>query len=127
MSCIRTTARHLSRAMLLIAALGAWGAQAENATSPMSQVRRGERVAQEQCSACHLVAKKQQYLPLLKQPAPSFQSIADRPETSELRLREFLATTHWDQKTLPITMPNPHLSNADGTVVIRYILSLRGR
>jgi mono/diheme cytochrome c family protein len=127
MSSIRTTARHLSQAMLLSAALVGAGAQAENAASPISQVRRGERVAQEQCSACHPVAKKQQFLPLLKQPAPSFQSIADRPETSELKLREFLATTHWDLKTLPITMPNPHLSNADGTVVIRYILSLRGR
>jgi len=127
MSSICTALRHVSQAMLLTAALVPWAAAAVDAASPISQVRRGERVAQEQCSACHLVAKKQQYLPLLKQPAPSFQSIADRPETSELRLREFLATTHWDQKTLPITMPNPHLSNADGTVVIRYILSLRGR
>jgi mono/diheme cytochrome c family protein len=127
MRSIRTTAGQVSLVILLTAARAAWAAEAEDDGSPISQVRRGERVAQEQCSACHVVAKKQQFLPLLKQPAPSFQSIADRPQTSEMKLREFLATTHWDLKTVPITMPNPHLSNADGAVVSRYILSLKGR
>ena len=127
MRSLRTTARQVSQAIVLTAALVPWAAKAADAASPISQLRRGERVAQEQCSACHLVAKKQQFLPLLKAPAPSFQSIADRPQTSETKLRVFLATTHWDLKTVPITMPNPHLSNADGAVVVRYILSLRGR
>jgi mono/diheme cytochrome c family protein len=89
-------------------------------------VRRGEQIAQGQCSACHVVADKQEYPPLLKEPAPSFQSIADRPETSEKTLRQFVATTHWDLKTVPITMPNPELSKADTAAVIRYILSLKG-
>jgi mono/diheme cytochrome c family protein len=127
MSSLRTTAAQVCLAILLTATLVPWSAEAEDAASPIAQVRRGERVAQEQCSACHVVAKKQQFLPLLKQSAPSFQSIADRPQTSEMTLREFLATTHWDGKTVPITMPNPHLSNADGAVVSRYILSLKGR
>jgi mono/diheme cytochrome c family protein len=111
---------------LLTAVLVPWAAEAEDPESPISQVRRGERVAQEQCSACHVVAKRQQFPLLLKQPAPSFQGIADRPETSEMKLREFLATTHWDLKTVPITMPSPHLSDADSAVVVRYILSLKG-
>jgi cytochrome c551/c552 len=58
-------------------------------------------------------------------PAPSFQSIADRPGTNEKSLRHFVATTHWDLKSVPITMPSQELSKADTTAVVRYILSLQ--
>lgn len=128
MISICTTARQVSQLIVLTTALVPWAAQAADvATSSIPQVRRGEQIAQERCSACHVVAEKQEYPVLLKEPAPSFQSIANRPETTEKSLRAFLATTHWDLKTAPITMPNPELSKTDTATVIRYILSLKGR
>ena len=93
--------------------------------NPDRPVGRGEQIAQQQCSACHVVAEKQEFPPLLKEPAPSFKSIANRPDISEKTLRQFVVTTHWDLKTVPITMPNPELSKADTGAVIRYILSLK--
>lgn len=92
-----------------------------------AQLRRGEEVAQEQCSACHIVAEKQQYSRLLELPTPSFKSVANRADTTEKSLHRFVTTTHWDLKTIPMTMPNPGLSNADTVAVIRYILSLKGQ
>lgn len=56
---------------------------------PHAHLRRcGEALGQERCSACHIVAEKQEYPPLLRNPAPSFQSIANRPED----LRKLIGT-----------------------------------
>jgi mono/diheme cytochrome c family protein len=127
MTYIRITARRVSQALLVAAALVPWAVKADNAAAgPSAQVRRGEEVAQLQCAACHVVAEKQKYSPLLEDPAPSFHSIANRPHTSEVALRRFVATTHWDQQTVQITMPNPGLSKTDTAAVIRYLLSLKG-
>jgi mono/diheme cytochrome c family protein len=128
MASIRATARQVSRTILLTAALAPWALRAADAAaSPSRQLRRGEEVAQLKCSACHVVAEKQKYPPSLEDPAPSFRSIADRPRISAAALRHFIATTHWDQTTVTITMPNPGLSKADIAAVIRYLLSLKGR
>ena len=127
MTSIRITARRVSQALLLTAALVPWAAKAgDAAASPSAQVRRGEVVAQLQCAACHVVAEKQKYSPLLEDPAPSFHSIANRPHISEAALRHFVTTTHWDQQTVRITMPNPGLSKTDIVAVIHYLLSLKG-
>jgi mono/diheme cytochrome c family protein len=123
---IRARARQPSQAILLTAALVPWTVKAENAAaSPSAQMRRGESVAQLKCSACHVVAEKQKYPPFLDDPAPSFQSIANRPQTSEAALRHFVATTHWDRRTVRLTMPNPGLSKTDIAAVVRYILSMK--
>jgi mono/diheme cytochrome c family protein len=126
MTFIRTAARRVSPVVLLIAALVPWAAKAGGTAGPSPQVRRGEQVAQLKCSACHVVAEKQKYPPLLEDPAPSFQSIANRPQVSEQALRHFVATTHWDPQTAPSAMPNPGLSRTDIAAVIRYVLSLKG-
>ncbi len=129
MTSIWTVSRRISQAVLGTA-LVAWATAAtgaDRAARRSAQVRRGEQIAQAQCSACHVVADKQEFSPILKEPAPSFKSIANRPMTSEESLRHFVATTHWDLKTVPLTMPNPELSKADSTAVIRYILSLKGQ
>jgi mono/diheme cytochrome c family protein len=128
MTSICITARRVSQVIVLTAALVPWAAKAADASaSPSPQVRRGEEVAQLKCSACHVVAEQQKYPPLLEDPAPSFRSIASRPQTSEAALRHFVATTHWDQQTAPRAMPNPGLSKTDIAAVIRYLLSLKGR
>ena len=126
MTSIRT-ARRGSAAILMLAALVPWAAKADVASAPTAQLRRGEQVAQLQCAACHVVAEIQKYPPLLEDPAPSFHSIANRPQVSEAALRHFVATTHWDRQTVRPTMPNPGLSKTDITAVIHYILSLKGR
>ena len=90
-------------------------------------VSRGEQLAKLICSACHVVASDQEFQPLLRQPAPPFAEIANRPGTNEKSLRHFITTTHWDERTVPMTMPNPELTDEQTVAVSRYILSLRGR
>jgi mono/diheme cytochrome c family protein len=116
----------MSRAAALLFAPAWLAAAALVHAGPGAEVRRGEQIARGQCSACHIVAQHQEYPPLLEQPGPSFQSIADRPDSTEKSLHRFVAATHWDQKSVPFTMPNPELSSQDMRAVIRYILSLRG-
>ena len=94
----------------------------ESIQEPM---QRGEHLAQLLCGACHVVAKDQEFPPYLKQPAPSFLDIAARPGTNAESLQRFLATTHWDQRTIPMSMPNPLLTPEETDALTRYILSLR--
>ena len=89
-------------------------------------VARGEHIARIVCSACHVVAKDQEYPPILDKPGPNFYDIANRPTTTEQSLRHFITSTHWDLETIPMTMPNPMLTPEDARAVARYILSLRG-
>jgi len=77
------------------------------------------------CSACHEVARDQEYPPILAKPAPSFSEIAHRPGTSVESLQRFIVSTHWDVNALPMTMPNPMLSRDEARSVARYIVSLR--
>jgi mono/diheme cytochrome c family protein len=111
------------------AALLGWFSPQSHAgeVAPDPVIARGEQLARSQCSACHLVANEQQLSPLRKQPTPSFYVIAQRPNTSEKSLRHFIATTHWDMKSAPMTMPDQSLTDDQQTAVARYILSLRKR
>jgi mono/diheme cytochrome c family protein len=87
---------------------------------------RGREIALNICSACHIVASGQQHLPpILDPPATSLLEVANRPDTKPETLRHFVATTHWDEKTVPVTMPNPALTDAQIADVVRYIMSLR--
>ncbi len=86
---------------------------------------RGEHVARLVCSACHVVATDQEFPPLLKQAAPAFAEIANRPGVTAQSLQRFINTTHWDVDKLPMSMPNPMLSRSESQAVTRYILSLR--
>lgn len=88
-------------------------------------VARGEHIARLVCSACHIVAKDQEFPPILDTPGPSFLDIANRPATTQRSLRHFITTTHWDMRALPMTMPNPMLTPEDTRAVASYIVSLR--
>lgn len=87
--------------------------------------RRGEQVAERVCAACHVVVRDQEFPPFLKIHTPSFFEIARRPETTERSLRHFITTTHWDEQTIPMTMPNQELTPEQVRAVVHYILSLR--
>jgi mono/diheme cytochrome c family protein len=90
-----------------------------------SEIARGKETAQFVCSACHTVAKEQQFPPILNQPAPSFFDIANRPGVTAQSLQHFITHTHWDPDKLPMTMPNPMLVPEQTRAVARYIMSLR--
>ncbi len=93
--------------------------------APASSVAAGREIAMNVCSACHQVAAKQEFPPLLDQRVPSFQTIADNPATTMQSLRRYITTTHWDEKAIPMTMPDLMLQPDQANAVARYILSLR--
>jgi mono/diheme cytochrome c family protein len=91
------------------------------------ELSRGEHVARLVCSACHVVARDQEYPPILAEATPSFVDIANRPGVSAQSLQHFVTSTHWDDQKSPMAMPNPMLSKKDVQAVAQYILSLRNR
>lgn len=124
----------ISRPLLawaLAAALGGlwWVADIQNGHAdavPSDPVlARGEQIARQVCSACHVVAGDQEFPPLLHSREPSFREIANRPTTTQESIQKFITTTHWDQKTIPMTMPDPMLRPEQAVAVSRYIMSLR--
>lgn len=85
----------------------------------------GKQTARIVCSRCHVVSSDQEFSPDLHEGAPSFDEIANRRGVSETSLRHFIATTHWDGQTIPMTMPAPDLSKHQTEAVAHYIMSLR--
>jgi len=112
------------RPLRLCGTLAGVVASAQLHAAPASPVAAGEEVARNVCAACHVVTGDQKP-PRLSTVARSFSEIANGPGVSEPGLRRFILTTHWDGKTLPLTMPNPMLTPAQARDVARYILSLR--
>jgi len=104
--------------------VGAWSTGATVALSEEETVSRGRHFALLVCAACHVVATDQEAPPILSTPGPSFDAIANRPETTVASLRAFLTTTH-AKITIPTGMPNPQLVDYQIDEVISYILSLR--
>ena len=95
-----------------------------SAFSEEAGVSQGRHLALLACSPCHVVAIDQEARPILRDPAPSFDLIANKPETTEESLRTFLSTTHAKIAT-PSGMPNPQLADYQTAAIITYILSLR--
>jgi mono/diheme cytochrome c family protein len=95
---------------------------AEGGVPTTSELARGESIARQRCAACHVVAHDEQYT---VKPGPDFADIASRPGVSATSVQHFITTTHWDVDKLPMSMPNPMLSNDDIRAVSSYILSLR--
>ena len=112
---------------LMTTLLGVISADLGRAEAAQSSVDSGKSLALLVCSYCHVVSPEQVVLPKLAsiQRTPSFEEIANNPKTTARSLRSFITTTHWDEKTLPMTMPNPLLMDEQRDDVVRYILSLR--
>ena len=100
---------------------------ADAGSVPSPEVARGEHVARLVCAACHVVARGQEYPPLLTQTTPSFLDIANRPGVSAQSLQHFITNTHWDEQKIPMSMPNVMLNKDDAHAVSLYIMSLRTR
>jgi hypothetical protein len=94
------------------------------AVSTADDVRKGRHLAIMLCTTCHVVALDQPYAPTLSPPAPSFESIALRRDTSANSLQHFLTTTRQGLDN-PKGMPNPALANFQIKEITAYLLSLR--
>jgi mono/diheme cytochrome c family protein len=108
--------------------LGLWALSASAFSADKGSARaveRGHQIALHICTACHVVEATQEYPVLLNPPAPPFTDIANRAALTRAWLRHFIVTTHCDEKSLPLTMPNPELLDFQVTDVVAYILSLR--
>ncbi len=126
MASLKETGPAAGRVVLaLCGVLGVTALQAQSAPAAKSAAIRGEHIARQLCTACHVVAADQEFPPILRQPTPSFPDIANRPGITAASLRQFISSTHWDEKTIPMQMPSPGLSQAELGAVSAYILSLR--
>jgi mono/diheme cytochrome c family protein len=115
----------LLAAMIAILALGTacFGAY----TGPnAASIGRGHSTADTVCWACHVIGADQEFSPILREPAPDFRVIAQRPGVTAQSLRAFLHSTH-RLEGKPYAMPNPRLSDGMIDDVVAYILSLRKR
>jgi mono/diheme cytochrome c family protein len=88
--------------------LGAWFSASRavrpgRRTAAPNDVQQGHRLARLVCAACHVAAPDQQFEPILRPPAPSFESIAQRS---------------------PQGMPNPQLLDDQVKQLAAYLLSL---
>jgi mono/diheme cytochrome c family protein len=104
--------------------LGLCALSASAVSADKASLERGRQIALKVCSACHVVATVQEYPPLLNPPAPPFAEIANRANMTRASLRHFITSTHWDEKAVPLTMPNAELLDSQVTDVVTYILSL---
>jgi mono/diheme cytochrome c family protein len=98
---------------------------ADQVAASKASVARGDQLVRLLCPSCHVVADNQEFPPILRQKTPSFKELANRQETTAKSLQKFLSTTHWDEKAIPMQMPNPGLKREEMQAVTDYILSLR--
>ena len=99
----------------------AWSQEPGNISD---EVQKGHHLAAIICSNCHVAGPDQSIEPILRPPAPSFESIARRSTISADAIRTFLTTTHRDVGN-PKGMPNPQLLDFQIEQVTAYLLSLR--
>jgi mono/diheme cytochrome c family protein len=116
------TALKLAAAVLTAAALSPAGGQSLSPEPDLASA--GRNFALRVCSACHVVGPDQHFAPILKHPAPSFVSIAGRPQVTADSLRDFINSRHQDIAE-PGEMPNPSLLDYQVDQVVAYIISLK--
>ena len=94
------------------------------AADPVGNPAEGHRLALKICAACHVVAADQEEAPLLRNPAPSFQAIANRPGTTAASVQHFVQTIH---RTFAngTDMPNPELTEDQAADIASYVVSLQ--
>jgi mono/diheme cytochrome c family protein len=112
----------LAAALLIALCAARGGAWAQEGGA--DDVRAGRRLAVLICANCHVVARDQPYQPILRPPAPSFETIAQSPTVTADSIRAFLTTTHRGLDN-PRGMPSPELLDYQIKEVASYLLSLR--
>jgi mono/diheme cytochrome c family protein len=119
------------KGLLLIAILAApLGAAASESASQSddSAIRAGHNIAMTTCIACHVASPNQSIEPVLGPGIPSFQEVANRPDTTVDSLRAAMKVARWHDPGMAATLlPMSRISDAERTQVARYILSLRAQ
>jgi mono/diheme cytochrome c family protein len=87
-------------------------------------VQAGRAVALKICRVCHMVSAGPQREPVMKPPAPSFESIANRPGATSDSLLAFLETKHRSVGNYK-EMPGLKITDEQSRDVVHYIMSLR--
>ena len=101
----------ITTCLLSLAAITAGAAAEELLGDPMA----GRQLAENVCSACHVIASGQ--VSTTDVDAPAFSDLANTPRVTALSLRVFLQSPHE-------RMPDLHLDRDETDNVIAYILSL---
>jgi len=113
----------MRKVLFLVIALLAGPVWGQDAVNP-DDVQAGHRLAIIVCANCHVVAPDQPSNPILRPPASSFVSIAQRKFVTVDWVQNYLNTTHRGLDN-PEGMPNPQLLDFQVKQVAAYILSLR--
>ena len=108
---------------LIVLYLAGGSARSQDSVNP-GDVRSGHALAVQFCSLCHVAARDQYAPPILRPPAPSFDTIAQRETTNADSIGAFLTTTHQGLDN-PNGMSNPRLQDYEVRQVTAYLLSLR--
>jgi mono/diheme cytochrome c family protein len=115
--------RTLSALLPVLAAIHT--AEAEEQTNSAT-IRAGRNIAVTSCIACHVVSPGQTVQPVLGPGIPSFQEIANRPDTTAEGLQGAMKIARWHNDALPSTLlPMSRLSDTERAQVVAYILTLR--
>ena len=107
-------------AIFTIFATAAWSQEAGIA----EDLQQGHSLAKIICSNCHVASPDQEFEPILRPPAPSFESIAQRDGINADTIRTFLTTTHRNINS-GTGMPNPQLLDFQIRQLAVYLMSLR--
>jgi mono/diheme cytochrome c family protein len=115
--------------VLLAVALGASPSRAEGGNeADASAIRAGRNIAMTTCVSCHVVSPDQAVKPVLGPGIPSFQEVANRPDTTVDSLRAAMKVARWHDPAMAATLlPMSRISDTERAQVARYILSLRER
>ena len=80
------------------------------------------------CVACHVVSPDQAIEPVLGQGIPSFQEVANRPDTTVDSLRAAMKVARWHDPIMAATLlPMSRIMDAERAQAAAYVLSLRER
>lgn len=108
----------------LLTALSGAGAEGRHE----AVIRAGGNIAVGNCVACHVVSPSQTLKPVLGPGIPSFQEIANRPDTTVESLQTSMKNARWHEPAMAASLlPMSRLSDQERAQVAVYILSLRSQ
>ena len=116
--------------ILFCALICAAGASSAVAQSPADEaaIRAGRNLAVTSCVACHVVSPNQALKPVLGPGIPSFEEIANRPDSTVDSLTAAMKVARWhDPGMTPTLRQMSRISDRERAQVAQYILSLRAQ
>ncbi len=123
---MRHERRILPSLAVVLAGIAASAAYAAPERTDEATIRAGRNIAVTACISCHVVSPNQAVSPVLGHAIPSFEEIANRPDTTAESLREAMKVARWHTPELAATLlPMSRISDVERAQVVAFILSLR--